>query len=555
MRVQLPRPLAVLVPARWGTAPILVGALLACSDALWARPQSAAGLPPVLVDSSVSDGWRLVGEAEFLESQAPPLVQEALSQLASELEVPQPALRAQLAAWERLAPTLRYELRLEDAGASRVLLEGTERIRPGRPLVVGQLASWLALVDYDVEVAQFAATSDPQVVALAAGTGLALLVDPLESGAWRVAWVARTIEPGPAETLDMQPAPFGSAQRNPLAFAQAGAVTRVDEGREALLRFPGIGAASLRLALRVDPGPGGPVPLSARVESVSAHLHPALARPLAGFARPPTLAVHPHDAFAAEPPELEPLSSDPERLAELDAERDGGREDLDELWNDVAHYEESGLLLAKGPRVADLMALFERLSAWYGRPYRIALALDVELPGAAPRALAAVELGTLAELPCAFSAGAARELLLDWDVEIAQAARIPDPILRFVDEGVAGTLAVRSDEIGRPIGVQADLSVTVLGELRSKVLTLDSTRDLGVLMVSGNADGSGAGVPRDARLPPVRVPIELPQRAELRILGELPLAPQGAVQAVELERSADRLWGPGARLRLRIEVS
>jgi hypothetical protein len=515
-----PRSLRHRVSGEGQLAPWLAG-IGSDFDRPTAVPPLADGLLHDLlaaVRGGAEGGFRLrqVGARWFAETALAEQVGAALAQVRAAMPAP-----------------VRVRLTLERIGedGAELLLDGSETFHHSETRVLSEVRRRRVLYDFDVEIAQSSATANPIIGELTEGASVMLRARPLPLGEEVVVEaVVRCGAPAGAEPL--QPAGWlGPFDRIATRIDEAGLSFRLRRGEPSRHEWTTADGGRLRLTCSADwtapkaEAGRGPVVL----------VSPLLARPVVGFRS--SVLGEPEDYG-----EWTPL------LEVVEAMREAGGGDAVELLGagDGAGH---GVVLfggARGPALAQAFA--GRVEALLrGARIRVeivdlpagaAVAADGELPAGARR-LGHFEGPLLLELPTCFAASVERSYLRDWEVEVAQSARIPDPQIGIAEEGLFATFRAVAGPGGRARRVELCLEVERLRELRS-LSTSISTKSIAL------TDASESLV-----MPQEVLDLELPVVDEFDLAGPVELDEGGLGM---LRRGAVQLLGPGRELLVRIRV-
>jgi hypothetical protein len=422
-----------------------------------------------------------------------------------------------------LTVTLWFE-RIVD-GKATPLLSAVESVGFGDVAVVGDVEHSAAVGDLDVEIAQSSMTSDPVVVAVTRGASVLLRARPLPGRlAAVVEVIARSIAPF-AGTAMPNASVSGAVDRICNRIDQAGLAFRVARGVESVHEWAAVDGSRLRLRCRVDWPGEAPTPIAPLLCS------PLLREPILGFRGT-------RRAETEDPAECYTVADYVNE--EFDWASDRGEipvrrfdEGTSNAPAPVLHFAgEEGQRLAEriAERVDELLAARQIAVAVYD------VAAGGQPGGAAP--LWQFSGPALVGLPSCFSSGREQTFMHDWDVEVAQSARMPDPKISLVEEGWFATAKVQ------PAGARGQCCLE---------LTLDAIRLLEVRQRSIVLSPQLVGSTSDAKveLPEEKVTIEQPVTRAFAFDTALVLDGQGAA---EQRRVAPGLLGDGRELLVRVRV-
>ena len=476
-------------------------------------------------DSGDQDRWagRLGYEREFLERASVPFLNRwrwpDLWQLHRE---DWDGFLERLVALAPAPVTVKCRLVEHEGADVQVLLQSTLNVIPGELEVVGETIERMALVDYHVQIAQAAMVYEPVTASLVTGSQVSLLLQPLPGGSWQAEVIVRRTVDEPGESISLGPDTAGDGQRNPVAVGDAGVVMRLEADRPAHLSLPAEDGKTLTLTLTAA------VPSGGAGRGNIAYV-PTLARPAHGF-----VAVMPA-----------PLGDSgwggQEDLAHEDVEKTlSDLTSIDNAPAPVAYKDASGLFVLRGERASEAHDALVDAAASRGRSANLVMDLAVVGEGVSERSLGRLAAPVVMGVPAAFTAGRMREVLVMWDAEVAQGARLPEPVFRLVEDGVRGTVLVEDNAVGAPRAVYVDLHVSTLLDIGEDTLR--------VAQPSGAHLYDGAALPA---LPAHDVRVEFPRVAATRITGTFPLDVDGTTL---VRRSVFSQFGEGAFLEVRIQA-
>lgn len=302
-------------------------------------------------------------------------------------------------------------------------------VLPGSPVTLGRASATEMVHDFQVEIAQTSSVADPEMRPSFRGMQAGLVVLPVADRGWWVelAFASATHDPSDAE-IDMGSESLAGKRRDARQIVEFSGALLVIPSEPTEVRLPG--GMLLRLTLADGPGPGRQAAGRAiRVDVPTLSLDPGMQGMLASF-------------------ENAVVWADPSGLLLLDA--------------DI------------GARVAD-----ELLRAAAAAP-SLSIGLRTAQGGAEEEWL----LGLRGVSGCDyhFAAGKALDVLVDWDVEVASAARIADPAFHRLLSGWSGT-------------VGADLMMGDVSESRCDVQRTTIRACQGQeLVLAAPLPGSGDGV-------------------------------------------------------------
>lgn len=424
-----------------------------------------------------------------------------------------------------LPPTLTVSVRLERVvdGQATALLSAVESVGFGDLAVVGDLEHSTAIGDLAVEIAQSSMTSDPQVVAVTHGASVLLRARPLPGRlAAVVEVVARSVAPFQGKPMP-NASVSGSVDRIGSRIDQAGLCFRVDRGADSAHEWAALDGSRLRLSCRVDWPGAEPTPIAPLLCS------PLLRQPILGFRGS-------RDAEAEQPAESYAVADFVNEEFEWAADRGEipvRRFDAPGSEAPVLHFAgDEGQRLAA--RIADRI---DQLLA----PRRITVEVfDVAAGGQADAAARRWQFSgpVLVGLPSCYASSREQTFVRDWDVEVAQSARMPDPQVSLCEEGWFATAKLQPPDARGERRVELTLDVLALREVRQRTIVLSPP------LVGTTADAK-------IELPQEQVTLEEPVTRVLAFDTALALDAQGTA---EQRRVASGLLGDGRELLVRVRV-
>jgi len=380
--------------------------VLAASTAGYFDREPLQGLLAILLDRSADELQVITGDLLVIPGPAEGLVSAALQELRQRL----PA-----------AVKFELELRRHDHQGELVLLRRTVDCVSGRLQVISELTQSMALGGFEVEVAEGAVIANPQMLPRQHGAMVVLrpYLSP-SAGELLVEILVRIAEPIDEEVIELGHPGFGAIDRLSRRVGEMAGLLRCSSGATTERHWSGPLGTRYSLQLR-------PRWSQRRALSPGGHeLEYAVDFPqLAGFR---TLSVRPEGLEGpleqrglCEAVQLEFAGMAP--LLAIEPLEDGGvLVALDEAARSMRHLVAAHLAAAPaGPHIE--LSFF-----------------DVPAGGQAEAASARKIGGMTADLVvgswyCA-TAYRDRSVLADWEVEIAQSARIPTPITRRVHDGL-----------------------------------------------------------------------------------------------------------------------
>lgn len=466
--------------------------------------------------------FQRVGDATLVESEFPEQVAAALERVRA-----------------ALPPKLSVEVRLERVrpDATTTLVAGTATFTNGCTQVIGDVERRSFLQDMDVEIAQAAATANPIIGELRYGTSVALRARPMPfSDHAVVELVVRTAAPAAGEPIQAHES-IGPIERMSTRVDEAGLAFRLPRDEPTTHEWTATDGTELRLTCTASWEPR-PAPAAADPRIVATSLFGA---PVLGFRSVDSAGQEDEPGDATSVTELV------ERLRSV-----AGR-DAVPLF-EAGDWNGGGVLLLSGSGGERFQRLLEEHLARALRPAHVAVEiLDVPAgagigaAGALPdgaRVIGQLSGPVLVGLPSCVASAHEQSHVLDWEAEVAQAARIPDPKIRVVEDGWFATMELVADSGGRVTGLALDLEVDVLEELRELATSINAAMTA-LSAVTDDDRPPTMWLPRDV------LQIELPVERAIGIDATIALDAEG--RGV-MRRSASSLFGPGRELVVRCTV-
>ncbi|MFK7741559.1 MAG: hypothetical protein AB8H80_14670 [Planctomycetota bacterium] len=466
------------------------------------------------VDDGNIDLMRL-GERVSLESNTPELVQAAVAELRSALPR-QARCRVKL---ERIMD-----------GETTVLLSGTENFVNGETLVLGEVERASLVTDVDVEIAQASSMGNPVVTDVTYGASAALRVRPVRgSDDALVEVVVRTTSPFRGQPLPPTLS-IGRFDRLAHEIDEAGFVFRVGGVDDKVQEWTADDGSLLRLSCGVDLA-------GAANETSNVIMSPLMQAPVVGF----------RSSRYGELEDLQEVLPVAKLVAaRVQAAGDGGMGSLRPIGDIGA---EGSLLYAKGDAARDAaQRIFRRVDEML---QSVAIELEVlsvpvgsdvawqrDLPAGA-KILHRMSVYGVMGLPVCCSSGHERTFLRDWNCEVAQAARIADPVTGLCEDGWFVTAKPMADSSGALTKLDLALEIVDFVGLEALELPIASRKH------ASTADN-------EVVLEREVVAVERARTRSLEIYSGLTLDDQGCAV---VRRSARRLLGDGRELVVRLCAS
>ncbi|MBL8725592.1 MAG: hypothetical protein JNK49_16240 [Planctomycetes bacterium] len=440
-------------------------------------------------------------------------------------------VEAALAELRRALPAqVRCQFRLEriaDGGAV-VVLSGEEVFSNGEVVAVGDVERSTVIADIEVELAQSAVSGNPVGVEVRHGSSVLLRARPLPGQDSAV--VEAVVRVATPESKGPMPGSgdLGAFDRVACRFDEAGVVFRVQRGGESRHEWTTLEGQRLALACRVD-WTAAP---ARQVGGV--WISPLLQAPVLGFRSA-------HGVERRDPGELVDVGailsavlargSDDSPAATLVGEaKDGSAL--------VLHGEAGQRLAAElDLRIAEALAPVDVAIEVFDAPAGMELPTNGAVPDGA-RALWHCAGPAVVGLPSCFTTGRDLTYMRDWDVEVAQSARIADPKVDVCEHGWFATVKALPAQASAPRRVEFALDRTDFVTMRQ----LD-------LPISGEMVGASDTV--RIVLPRQVVTVEQAVTRSIALGGAVELDKTGVAVA---RRAAAQLLGPGRELVVRLRV-
>lgn len=417
------------------------------------------------------------------------------------------------------------------------LLSAQAHADPARTLVLADAVERQVVADYSVEIAQASSIGDPILAILRTGASAELCLTPMPDGRTAVLeTVTRVARPLDEAQIDLGHEGFGRADRCAVAFDEVAACVRIGNGRASETTWTGRDGA--RMVLRVEaswklpPPPGDPAIV----------VSPLFRSAFMGF-------VHVRGTDLPNQEEVDAWSALPERTTTAD--EIVATAFRDPLYVLSVKSREFVMALPSAAPLTSSQQFETMCDAAESRmkaarveclavnvPAGAAVSLDAPLPPGAFTVAAFSGTATLG-LPLCSTGGTERRFLADWDVEVAQSARIPDPLFA---SAVSGHFL---DLTPRERSVDVDLDLRRLERIDRQVIQLAVGR------VSQGLQSEKDAAYFDPTLPPERVAVEKPVVAQLHVAESVPL---GADGTGSLRRTGGSLLGAGRELVVIVRV-
>lgn len=431
----------------------------------------------------------------------------------------------------QLPPRIMLEVKLErrNERGQETLLHSSESVRAGSTVTFQDTAKQRILRDYDVEIAQSATLANPVVGDLLTGACLAvrcrvvpgkgeLLIESF-------ARVAADAKAPPIKTLHDGIGPIDRAARE---VDECGVAMRVPRGASRSVEWTGANGSRLRLTCSAswqDP----PAQTGKRAIVRCRGLFQK------GVAEFRTDHLEPDEGPAAFAAEAAFHRAGAEDVRVIGGEESAALaivvsgEKAEQIDADVT----SGLVRSLASAALEISV------------YDVAEGVGTVAAGTEATAIAHIQGHAIVGKAIAFSGRTEMRYIDDWDVEVAQSSRIPDPKVYVLRHGYHVDARVLADSQGGLEAVALDASVTRLARIDVKEATISREMKAG-----GTADTTGTITPAIV-LPKDLVAIESPVLQTHAVSTVLQLDNEGAAI---LRRAAPRLLGKGRDLLVIVRV-
>lgn len=321
---------------------------------------------------------------------------------------------------------LRFEV-IQDGEAVAV---AEQPILPGAPVTLGQASSMALVHDFQVEIAQTASVADPEMRPAFTGMQVGVLVLPVADRGWWIELAFASSEVDSSDgAIDLGAEGMDGKRRDARRVVEFSGALLLAPNEQGAVQLPG--GLQLRLSLNDAPGPGQQA--AGRAIRVDV----------------PTLSLDPGMQGMLEDFESAIVWADPSGLLLLDADT-GARAASEFLRAAAAAPSVSiGVRSAQGEQDSEVLLALRGLS---GRDYH-------------------------------FASGLASDAVVDWDVEVASAARIADPVFHRMFAGWAGSVGAEL-MMGEVLESRCFIEHTSLSMSHGQDLVLASP-------IPGSGDGVG----------------------------------------------------------------
>ena len=388
--------------------------------------------------------------------------------------------------------TVNYRLLVDGAE----VLAGREAIPMGRGVSFGDLTRHHSVMDFDVEIASGAGIFDPIMGTQVSGGSLALHALPVPGRGWSLETAMVFSKSLAGDPVAIDYVQVEGKDRIITRLAEYGGRALLEPGKTLTVELPSVGPGRATMEIIADsPMPQGPILLAENIVYLAA----------------PTLATSPH---------------------------------WDRVVRELEHHHAvwtngQGDLIFEGPEVLEVATSTMQLVQKLSDPIRVNLGVD-RIIGGVEGEHTAFSTSTLEEQRLAFAQGTLRDALIDWDVEVAQVARVGDPVFHHFFSGWEGEVVARR----LPGGVyEIDL------DLRFTLVDVGEPKPLRLAAYQPGIKGYEGDVPAS---PAHTMNVEVPKVQEVRFRGTYETDAEGRLLLI---RSANGVLGESGRLRLDLHLS
>lgn len=390
------------------------------------------------------------------------------------------------------ALTLNYRVLVDGSEA----LAGREMIPMGQAVAFSDLVRNACILDFDVEIASGSGIFDPIMGQQVSGSSLAIQVLPVPGKGWTAEIAMIHSKRLKGEPIAMNYSQVSGKDRLTSRVSEIGGFSLLLPQIAVALDIPTMGGGMVTLELVADsPAPNGVVTLTEQAAWLAL---PQLAR-----------------------------SSSWNALVSLwEQER--------AVWTNG-----QGDLVFEGPDAAKAAQAALQVAVAKLQPIQFDLSVQ-RVVGGVEGERSDMHANILENTKMAFAQGTIRDSLVEWDVEVAQVARIADPQFADYFSGWDGSMKGRRLANGK-YEVELDLSFTVVDVSSSAKIRL-AAATLGETGYEGNVPASPAHT----------MEVETPEFREVRFRGTYQSDEQGRIMLI---RSANSVLGETGRLRVEIQLS
>ncbi|MHC4379774.1 MAG: hypothetical protein ACYSU1_01605 [Planctomycetota bacterium] len=375
-------------------------------------------------------------------------------------------------------------------------LVGREYLKMGQAVALSDLVRKAGILDFDVEIASGSGIFDPFMGQQYSGSSLALQVLPLPGKGWSAELAMVHSERIQGEAIEFNYAQVDGKFRLIQQVAEAGGHVLLLPDAATTIDLPNLGPGKLSLELQADsPAPAGPQDLMEELVWLSL---PTLAR---------------SDVWAR-------------AVSTWDQEA--------RVWSNG-----QGDLLFHGPTAKEVANRALALAESQSKPMQVDLRVQRIVQGVEGER-SDLRAKVFEDTPLRFAQGTLRDALTEWDVEVAQVARIADPVFANFFSGWKGNLTGRRLAAG---------SYEVDVDLRFSTVDIGPFKHIRLAAATPGEQGYDGNVPAS---PAQNMAVETPEVREVRFHGTYRTDMDGRLVLI---RSANSVLGEGGRLRIELQLA
>ncbi len=501
------------------------------------EPRGAFTGETALLEFGRSAAWFSPDEVESLVCEITRMSGNDMDTSARTMMLPSARLAAaeEALAWlrQQIPPRVVLTIVLEqlDGNNAKTLLRSERTVRPGATTKVSDVIERGILRDYDVEIAQGAATANPVVQNIGIGACVMVRTRVMPGrDSVILETVARVAEAKGNNKIELEHDGFGDIDRARREIDECGIAFEVPRGESTQQEWTGSTGQRLRLTCSANWTPRPPRSRNDLVVRCGSRLD----RPIHSFRN--IIGIDPESVWPKQEPTL---------LQMARIERSRG--DQVDIGNDASG---SGKLVLLGSAAAatDRQMVDALQTALV--PFEASIRVFEVATGEGPEQsneIARVSASVLGDRWVSFAGRAEQLYIRDWDAEVAQSARVPDPKIDVLSFGHRFDLQVVSDGRGKPTEVAIDAAFERLLEIERIETELNTSMRSG-----GVPSGDSGTVSPTVVLTQDVVAIERPVLSRHQVRSVLTLQADGSAQ---LRRAAPRLLGQGRELLFVVSVT
>jgi|FLOH01.1.fsa_nt_gi hypothetical protein len=376
------------------------------------------------------------------------------------------------------------------------VLAGRESVPMGTAFVMSDSRRKSEILDFDVEIASGSVILDPIICQQYSGTSLALEIFPLPGLGWQVevALVHSTSEN--SQLIDAGYAQMDGKMRLIEHVAECGFVAAMKPASLLHMELSNLGPGKVTVEMQLE----GTLPktLTQLGDNLYLLAVPTFARDL-GWSN---------------------------YLSQL--------EEQSSLWSNGQGY-----LVFEGEHALETASAAAQVATARARPVSLDVSVQTVRDGVEEDP-ALLRFHGLENRVIRFAQGTVRDALIDWDVEVAQVARVADPVFENLFSGAQGKFVARRRADGK---MEVDL------DLKFSTVNLPEPRQIRLGAATVGEMGFDGKVPA---APAQDLALEIPEVAELHFQGTYVADENGRIVLV---RSARSLLGDATRLRVVVQLS